>query len=248
MIQLENITVQVNKGLATEQTILNNLSASIKVQSFTVIVGANGSGKSTLLNTIAGNIICKDGVVLLDGNDVTKLPDYKRSRWIARVFQNPLEGTAPNLTIIENCRLAALRTKNKYLKIGIKKSFENHIKNQLAILEMGLENKLNTLVGNLSGGQRQALTLIMSVLDDCNILLLDEPTAALDPKTATTIMQLSNKLIKQYKLTGIMVTHNLKDAHAYGNRIIQLQEGKIVKDIEGEAKQQLTSEAMFNWF
>jgi putative ABC transport system ATP-binding protein len=248
MIQLENITVQVNKGLATEQTILNNLSASIKAQSFTVIVGANGSGKSTLLNTIAGNIICKDGVVLLDGNDVTKLPDYKRSRWIARVFQNPLEGTAPNLTIIENCRLAALRTKNKYLKIGIKKSFENHIKNQLAILEMGLENKLNTLVGNLSGGQRQALTLIMSVLDDCNILLLDEPTAALDPKTANTIMELSNKLIKQYQLTAIMVTHNLKDAHAYGNRIIQLQEGKIVKDIEGEAKQQLTSEAMFNWF
>jgi putative ABC transport system ATP-binding protein len=248
MIQLENITVQVNKGLATEQTILNNLSASIKAQSFTVIVGANGSGKSTLLNTIAGNVICKEGVVLLDGNDVTKLPDYKRSRWIARVFQNPLEGTAPNLTIIENCRLAALRTKNKYLKIGIKKSFENHIKNQLAILEMGLENKLNTLVGNLSGGQRQALTLIMSVLDDCNILLLDEPTAALDPKTANTIMELSNKLIKQYQLTAIMVTHNLKDAHAYGNRIIQLQEGKIVKDIEGEAKQQLTSEAMFNWF
>lgn len=248
MIQLENITVQVNKGLATEQTILNNLSASFKAKSFTVIVGANGSGKSTLLNTIAGNIICKDGVVLLDGNDVTKLPDYKRSRWIARVFQNPLEGTAPNLTIIENCRLAALRTKNKYLKIGIKKSFENHIKNQLAILEMGLENKLNTLVGNLSGGQRQALTLIMSVLDDCNILLLDEPTAALDPKTANTIMQLSNKLIKQYQLTAIMVTHNLKDAHAYGNRIIQLQEGKIVKDIEGEAKLQLTSEAMFNWF
>ncbi len=184
----------------------------------------------------------------MDGNDVTKLPDYKRSQWIARVFQNPLQGTAPNLSIIENCRLAALRTQKKLFKIGINKTFENEIKEALATLEMGLENKLNTLVGNLSGGQRQALTLIMSVLDNCKILLLDEPTAALDPKTANTIMQLTNKLVLQHQLTAIMVTHNLKDAFAYGNRIIQLQEGKIVKDFDGVAKQQLSSEAIFNWF
>lgn len=248
MIQLQNITVLVNKGLATEQVILHQLNTSFKPQSFTILVGANGSGKSTLLNTIAGNVFCKEGSIFLDGNDVTKLPDYKRSQWIARVFQNPLQGTAPNLSIIENCRLAALRTQKKLFKIGINKTFENEIKEALATLEMGLENKLNTLVGNLSGGQRQALTLIMSVLDNCKILLLDEPTAALDPKTANTIMQLTNKLVLQHQLTAIMVTHNLKDAFAYGNRIIQLQEGKIVKDFDGVAKQQLSSEAIFNWF
>lgn len=248
MIQLENITIEVNQRQANQQTILNKLSVGFEALSFTIIVGANGSGKSTLLNAIAGNIFCKEGKILLEGNDVTQLPDYKRSKWIARVFQNPLEGTAPSLTIIENCRLAALRTQKKQLKIGITKSFENKIKSQLASLEMGLENKLNTLVGNLSGGQRQALTLVMSVLDNCKILLLDEPTAALDPKTANTIMQLSDKLIKEHELTAVMVTHNLKDAHAFGNRIIHLQEGKIVKDLQEEAKKQLTSEAIFNWF
>jgi putative tryptophan/tyrosine transport system ATP-binding protein len=248
MIKLNKIIVLVNEAQANEQTILNNLNVDFKKESFTIIVGANGSGKSTLLNTIAGNIFCKKGSIIIDGEDVTNLPDYKRSKWIARVFQNPLQGTAPNLTILENCRLAALRTQKKLLKIGLKKNFEHHIKEQLSTLDMGLENKLNTLVGNLSGGQRQALTLIMSVLDNCKILLLDEPTAALDPKTANAIMQLTNRIVLQHKLTAIMVTHNLKDANAFGNRIIQLQQGEIIKDYEGIAKEQLSSDAIFNWF
>lgn len=248
MIQLKNIHVLVNEAQVNEQVIINNLNVEFKPESFTIIVGANGSGKSTLLNTIAGSVFCKKGSIIIDGEDVTSLPDYKRSNWIARVFQNPLQGTAPNLTILENCRLAALRTQNKLLKIGLNKSFELYIKDQLKILELGLENKLNTLVGNLSGGQRQALTLIMSVLDNCKILLLDEPTAALDPKTAHSIMQLADKLVAKHKLTAIMVTHNLKDANAFGNRIIQLQQGEIIRDYEGFAKEQLSSEAIFNWF
>lgn len=248
MIQLQDIQVIVQKGHPNEQTILQNLSIEFKPQSFNIVVGANGSGKSTLLNTIAGNIIANSGTVVIDGENVTQLPDYKRSKWIARVFQNPLQGTAPNLSIIENCRLAALRTKPKGLKIGISSSFEKEVKDKLAFLNMGLENKVHTLMGNLSGGQRQAITLIMSVLDNCKVLLLDEPTAALDPKTANTIMQLTNSLVQQHQLTAIMVTHHLKDANSYGNRIIQLQEGSIVKDLEDEKKEQLTSEAIFNWF
>jgi putative ABC transport system ATP-binding protein len=248
MIEVKNISKTFNKAEATEIRALNNLSIDINVNEFIVIVGSNGSGKSTLLNSIAGSFICDEGTITIDGNDVTKLQDYQRTKWLSRVFQNPLQGTAPALSIIDNFRLAALRTQSKSIKIGISDAFISKVKDRIATLDMGLENKIYQPVGSLSGGQRQALTLLMSVMDTSKILLLDEPTAALDPKSAATIMHTADKLIKELQLTAILVTHNLKEAIGYGNRIIQMSEGSIIKDLNVQQKAQLSPTDVFEWF
>lgn len=248
MIEIKNISKTFNKGEATEIKALNNIFIDINANEFVVIVGSNGSGKSTLLNAIAGSFICDEGTIKIDGNDVTNLQDYQRTKWLSRVFQNPLQGTAPALSIIDNFRLAALRTQSKSIKIGISDTFISKVKERIATLDMGLEDKINQPVGSLSGGQRQALTLLMSVMDDSKILLLDEPTAALDPKSATTVMLTADKLIKQLNLTAILVTHNLKEAISYGNRIIQMSDGTVIKDLKKEAKAKLNVNDIFEWF
>jgi len=212
------------------------------------MIGSNGSGKSTLMNVVAGSESLTTGHIKFDNADVSKIPEHKRSKWVARVFQNPYNGTAPELSILDNFRLAALRSQSKKIQIGVNDAFKKQVQEKISMLGMGLENKITQPIGSLSGGQRQALTLLMSVMDKTDILLLDEPTAALDPKSANIVLQLANKLIREYKLTALWVTHNLKDAQQYGDRLIQMQEGKIQRDISGEAKKNLTLQEMVEWF
>lgn len=248
MIDIKLLHKTFNKGLPNEVTALNSINLQIESGQYVVIVGSNGSGKSTLLNAVAGSISPSSGSISIDGTDVTKLPDHSRSRWIARVFQNPLSGTAPDLSILDNFRLAALRTQTKGFKIGVNAGFKKQVQEKIAQLNMGLENKTHQLMGSLSGGQRQALTLLMSVMDECRILLLDEPSAALDPRSADVVMRTADKLISDFKLTAILVTHNLKDAYTYGNRIIQMQEGTILHDLNAQEKAALTQNYLFGWF
>lgn len=248
MIELQQISKVFNKGKTNEVTALNNVALVVQKGEFLVLVGSNGSGKTTLLNIVSGAEYCSNGKVLINKVDVTNLPEYKRSRWIARVFQNPLSGTAPDLSIVDNFRLASLRTTNRKLTIGVNDNFKKQVREKIATLHMGLENKIEQPMGTLSGGQRQALTLLMSVMDYTEILLLDEPTAALDPRSANTIMEAADKIIKQYQLTAILITHNLKDAHQYGNRLIQMGEGKILRDLNTLEKSKLALPALFEWF
>lgn len=248
MINVSNVSKSFNRGKANEVKALSAINVSLQPSDYVVVIGANGSGKSTFLNLIAGSVFPTEGTINLEGNDVTYLKEYERSKWIARVFQNPLSGTAPDLNILTNFRLASLRTKSKKLVIGTDKQFTERVKEKISILKMGLENKLDQPMGSLSGGQRQALTLLMSVMDEAKILLLDEPTAALDPRSANLIMSTADTLIKEYKLTALLVTHNLKDAHLYGNRILQFSEGKIIRDLAAEEKSKLELNDLFQWF
>jgi putative ABC transport system ATP-binding protein len=248
LISLQHIKKIFNKGKVNEVNALKDVSLEISKGEFVVMVGSNGSGKTTLLNIIAGVEMCTQGKVMIDGTHVASLPEYKRSKWIARVFQNPFDGTAPDLSILDNFRLAAIRTKSKKISIGINTAFKKKVQEKIAMLGMGLENKINQPIGSLSGGQRQALTLLMSVMDDTKILLLDEFTAALDPKSANVVLNLADMLIKNYNLTALFVTHNLKDAHQYGNRLIQMQEGKILRDINANEKENLQLQNLYQWF
>ncbi|MBA4166396.1 MAG: ATP-binding cassette domain-containing protein [Chitinophagaceae bacterium] len=248
MISLQNIRKVFHKGKENELTALENLSLQINKSEFVVLVGANGSGKTTLLNIIGGAEKLTSGSIRINGTDVTQFPEYQRSKWIARVFQNPNNGTAPDLTILDNFRLAALRTQRKNLTIGADTAFKKKIVDKIATLGMGLENKITQPMGNLSGGQRQALTLLMSIMDETDILLLDEPTAALDPKSARVVLNLADKFNKDFGITTMLITHNLKDAQQYGNRLIQLQEGKILRDINTESKVQLLLPDIYEWF
>jgi len=248
MIQLTNVHKVFNPDRPNQVNAVNGVSITVKSDEFVVIVGANGSGKTTLLDMIAGSVFPTSGGIVINGEDVTKLPDYRRSRWIARVFQNPMSGTASDLSILDNFRLAAIRTHTKGLSIGVNDDFKKQVKEKISALGMGLENKTEQPMGTLSGGQRQALTLLMSVMDACNILLLDEPTAALDPRSAELVMRTADKLIKEYKLTAILITHNLKDAYNYGNRLILMGEGLIVKDLDIAQKSALKQNDLFDWF
>jgi putative ABC transport system ATP-binding protein len=248
MITITNIYKTFNKGKANQVNAVNGIDLTIADEEFLVIVGSNGSGKTTLLNLISGSILPTSGSISIDNDDVTKLADYQRSKWIARVFQNPMSGTASELSILDNFRLAAIRTKPKGLTIGVNDAFKSDVKQKIAMLGLGLGNKIEQPMGTLSGGQRQALTLLMSVMDDCKILLLDEPTAALDPRSAEIVMRTADKLAQDFKLTTILVTHNLKDAYNYGTRIIQMGEGVIIKDIDTENKKVLKQNDLFEWF
>ena len=248
MIELSHITKVFNRGQANEVAALQDVNLQIGEGEFVVLVGANGSGKTTLLNIIAGAEFPSEGAIQIHGEEVTRVPEHKRSRWMARVFQNPLGGTAPELSILDNFRLAARRTSRKKLVIGINEAFKASVREKIAGLDMGLENKLSQPMGSLSGGQRQALTLLMSTMDHTDILLLDEPTAALDPRSAEIVMQAAQKIIQDYGLTTLFITHNLRDAHRYGNRLIHMVEGRVARDLDAEAKRKLELREMYEWF
>lgn len=248
MIRLSNVHKYFFKGTNREVHALRGINLDITQGSFTILVGSNGSGKSTLLNLIAGSYGPDNGLIFLDGSDVTAHLGHRRSHNVARVFQDPLAGTADELTVLENFRLASLRTRKAGLRIGLQHDFREQVMKQVATLQLDLENKLDQPIGTLSGGQRQALTLLMTVMDRSKILLMDEPSSALDPATAQLVMQLAAELSHQHGLTTLLVTHNLKDAETFGDRIIMMENGTIKKDLEGAAKKQLSRTDIFNWF
>src|ERR1043165_2430659 len=248
MLQANHLTKYFNKGTPSEVLALDHVSLQLEEKEFLVIIGSNGSGKTTLLNLIAGNYFPDEGSISINEINVTSKPDFERSKWLARVFQDPLRGTASDLTILDNFRLASLRTKRKRFRIGINQQFRNLIREKISVLNLGLENKLDTLVGKLSGGQRQALTLLMAVIDKPKILLLDEPTAALDPRSSEIVIKLADQLIHEQQLTAILVTHNLRQALDYGSRLIMMDKGKIILDIPKEKKRNLQLKEMQDWF
>jgi len=237
MLKLENICLTFNPGTVNEKKALTDLSLHLPEGDFVTILGSNGAGKSTLFNTVAGTYIPDGGKVYLDGKDITALPDYKRSKEIGRLFQDPLKGTAPNMTIEENLALAYLRanhTKSPFSMLS--KSDRAEFRERLSMLSLGLEDRMDQPVGLLSGGQRQALTLLMATLVTPKILLLDEHTAALDPATAELVLELTKKIVAENNITCLMITHNLASALALGNRTIMMADGRIVLDIGGEER------------
>lgn len=248
MLELKNIYKTFNAGTVNEKRALNDLSITLNDGDFVTIIGGNGAGKSTMLNMIAGVYPVDSGSIFIDGTDVTKLPEFKRAKYLGRVFQDPMMGTAADMWIEENMALAARRGQARGLKWAITNKERNKFKEMLAELDLGLENRLSTKVCLLSGGQRQALTLLMAVMKKPKLLLLDEHTAALDPKTAAKVLALSDKFIEEEKLTALMVTHNMKDAIAHGNRLIMMNNGKIILDVSGEEKKKLTVEDLLSAF
>ena len=248
MLTLTRIRKFFNRGTPQEVLALDELDLSLERGEFVVVVGANGSGKSTLLNLVSGRYFPDQGNILLDGKEISSLQDYERSLWISRVFQDPTVGTAPDLSIRDNFRLASLRTQPKTLFRRTSGNFSSLVKDHLSRLHMGLENKLDTLVGKLSGGQRQALTLLMAVMDESKILLLDEPTAALDPKSSALIMEVADQVIREFNLTAILVTHDMRYAQKYGSRLIKMDNGRIEKDLKGDPKKQLAVSDLITWF
>ena len=239
MLEVKNIYKTFNPGTVNEKHALNGVSLKLKEGDFVTVIGSNGAGKSTLLNAIAGLWMIDSGSICIDGNDITRLPDYKRARYIGRVFQDPMQGSAATMQIEENMALAARRGKKRTLRKGICQSEREKYREMLKELNLGLEERLTSKVGLLSGGQRQALTLLMATMEKPRLLLLDEHTAALDPKTAAKVLELTEKLVNENHLTTFMVTHNMRDALKYGNRLIMMCDGKIIFDVEGEEKKKL---------
>ncbi|MBQ0060065.1 MAG: ABC transporter ATP-binding protein [Lachnospiraceae bacterium] len=240
MLKIENVTKVFNAGTVNEKVALNGLSLHLNEGDFCTVIGGNGAGKSTMLNAIAGVWGVDEGNIIIDGQDVTKLPEFKRASFLGRVFQDPMMGTAPTMQIVENLALAARRGKKRTLRPSISKAEIEEFRDKLAMLDLGLENRMTTKVGLLSGGQRQAITLLMASLRQPKVLLLDEHTAALDPKTAAKVLELSDRIVEDNNLTTLMVTHNMRDAIAHGNRLIMLNNGRVVLDIAGEDKKKLT--------
>ena len=248
MLKLTNITKTFNPGTITEKKALRGIDLTLEDGDFVTVIGGNGAGKSTLLNLIAGVHYTDTGSIELDGMNLTHKPEYYRARFLGRVFQDPMMGTAANMGIEENLAMAYRRGKRRGLKWHIKSSEKDIYKNQLKLLDFGLENRMTAKVGLLSGGQRQALTLLMSCLQKPRLLLLDEHTAALDPKTAAKVLELTEEFVNRDHLTTFMVTHNMKDAIRYGNRLIMMMDGKIVFDVRGEEKKNLTVEDLLEKF
>ena len=236
MIRLENISKIYNQGEITEMCLFDDFNLEIEDNEFLSIVGSNGSGKTSLLNIICGSIPIENGRVYIGDEDITKMPEYKRYKRIGRVYQNPAMGSCPSLTILENMSLADNKGKKYGLSSGINKKRADYYREELYSLGLGLEDKMNVKVGALSGGQRQAMALLMSTLTPIDFLILDEHTAALDPKTAEIIMELTDRIVKEKNLTAIMVTHNLRYAVDYGNRLLMMHNGGVVLDIKGEEK------------
>ncbi len=240
MLELHQVCKTFNPGTVNEKAALNHLSLTLEEGDFVTVIGGNGAGKSTMLNAISGVWPVDAGTIRIDGVDVTELSEHRRAVYLGRVFQDPMVGTAGNMTIEENLALAARRGEKRTLRWGIKKSEREQFKELLRPLGLGLEERLTAKVGLLSGGQRQALTLLMASLKKPKVLLLDEHTAALDPKTAAKVLELSDQIVEEHRLTTLMVTHNMKDAIAHGNRLIMLDAGRVILDIRGEDKKKLT--------
>ena len=240
MLELHQVCKTFNPGTVNEKAALNHLSLTLEEGDFVTVIGGNGAGKSTMLNAISGVWPVDAGTIRIDGVDVTELSEHRRAVYLGRVFQDPMVGTAGNMTIEENLALAARRGEKRTLRWGIKKSEREQFKELLRPLGLGLEDRLTAKVGLLSGGQRQALTLLMASLKKPKVLLLDEHTAALDPKTAAKVLELSDQIVEEHKLTTLMITHNMKDAIVHGNRLIMLDAGRVILDIRGGDKKKLT--------
>ena len=239
MLEIQNIHKTFNPGTINEKVALNGVNLNLNQGDFVTIIGGNGAGKSTTLNAIAGVWSVDEGKIIIDGVDITKLSEHKRALYLGRVFQDPMTGTAATMSIEENMAIAARRGERRGLGWGITKKERERYKEALKELDLGLEDRLSSKVGLLSGGQRQAITLLMASLKKPKLLLLDEHTAALDPKTAAKVLAISDKIIQEHQLTAMMVTHNMKDAIAHGNRLIMMHEGKIIYDVSGEEKKNL---------
>ena len=248
MLELINIHKTFNPGTINEKIALNGVDLKLEEGDFVTVIGGNGAGKSTMLNAIAGVWPVDEGSIIIDGVDVTGLPDYKRAKLIGRVFQDPMTGTAATMQIEENLAIANRRGLRRGLKWQVSSGEREQFKQKLKVLNLGLEDRLTSKVGLLSGGQRQALTLLMATLQRPKILLLDEHTAALDPKTAEKVLDATDTIVNSQKLTTLMVTHNMKDAIIHGNRLIMMNAGRIVLDIKGEEKKRLTVEDLLHQF
>lgn len=248
MFEIRSIHKTFNPGTINAKTALNGLSLTLADGDFVTVIGGNGAGKSTMLNAVAGVFPVDSGSILIDGTDVTDLPEYRRAALLGRVFQDPMMGTAPAMSIEENLALAVRRGQKHGLKWGISNTERVLFRERLEMLGLGLENRLSAKVGLLSGGQRQALTLLMASLKEPKLLLLDEHTAALDPKTAAKVLELSDQIVQEHHLTTLMVTHNMRDAIAHGNRLIMLDAGRVVVDVSGEQKHRLTPQELVELF
>lgn len=248
MLELKNITKVFNAGTVNEKVAIDNLSLTLNDGDFVTVIGGNGAGKSTLLNLVAGTYAPDEGEILIDNTNVTKLPEYRRAKFIGRVFQDPMVGTASDMWIEENMALARRRGKPRGLSWAITPKEREEYRQMLAELDLNLEDRLSTKVGLLSGGQRQAVTLLMASMNKPKLLLLDEHTAALDPKTAAKVLEITQKIVKAEHLTTLMITHNMKDAIAIGNRLIMMQNGKIIFAAEGEDKKKLTVQTLMQLF
>lgn len=240
MLKVSHVSKTFNAGTVNEKLALDDFSITINEGDFITVIGGNGAGKSTFMNAVAGVWKVDEGTIEIDGEDVTALPEHKRAKYLGRVFQDPMLGTAATMEIQENLALANRRGLSRTLKAGINKKEIKEYKEKLEMLGLGLENRMTTKVGLLSGGQRQALTLLMATLKKPKLLLLDEHTAALDPKTAAKVLEITDKIVTQENITTLMITHNMKDAIAHGNRLIMLNDGKVILDISGEEKKNLT--------
>ncbi len=248
MLELRNIHKTFNPGTVNAKKALDGLNLTLHEGDFVTVIGGNGAGKSTMLNAISGTFAIDEGQILLDGKDITRLPEHKRAQYLGRVFQDPMMGTAATMQIEENLALAARRGQRRTLRKGITRAERENYREQLKILDLGLENRLTAKVGLLSGGQRQALTLLMATLRQPRLLLLDEHTAALDPKTAAKVLEATERIVSRSGLTTLMITHNMRDAITYGNRLIMMYDGHIVVDVSGEEKKHLTVEHLLGLF
>ena len=248
MLEIKEIRKTFNPGTINEKQALCGVSLTLNDGDFVTVIGGNGAGKSTLLNAVAGTFPVDSGSITIDGIDVTRLPEHKRAQYIGRVFQDPMMGTAATMQIEENLALAARRGKARGLRVGITAKERKDYRELLKILDLGLEDRLTAKVGLLSGGQRQALTLLMASLVKPKLLLLDEHTAALDPKTAAKVLDATEKIVRRDNLTTLMITHNMRDAIAHGNRLIMMYEGRVAVDVSGEEKKNLTVEQLLALF
>ena len=248
MLEIKNISKTFNPGTINEKKALSDLSLTLKDGDFVTVIGGNGAGKSTLLNAVAGVWPVDCGSILLDGEDITALPEHKRAKYIGRVFQDPMMGTAPNMQMEENLALAMRRGQRRGLRWGVTKAERQEYREKLKTLGLGLEDRMTVKVGLLSGGQRQALTLLMASLRKPKLLLLDEHTAALDPATAAKVLELSDQIVAENGLTALMITHNMSDAIKHGNRLIMMDQGRVILDIEGEDKKHLTKKDLMDKF
>ena len=248
MLKIEHVYKTFNAGTVNEKVALKGLNLELKEGDFVTVIGGNGAGKSTMLNAITGVFGVDEGKIVIDGADVTHLPEYKRAQYIGRVFQDPMMGTAATMQIEENLALAARRGKVRNLRVGITKAEREEYMEQLKILDLGLEDRMTAKVGLLSGGQRQALTLLMATLRKPKLLLLDEHTAARDPKTAAKVLEATEKIGRKDPLTTLMIPRNMRDAIAHGNRLVMMYDGHVVVDVSGEEKKKLTVEQLLNLF